>query len=136
MVKTIQSDEYSSSARSTPRRRQSSSNNNNFEVQTPNSKPSLLSDILSPFPKNPDIKMAAQHREIERLVESRQRLHTIKDQISSLHQSMTTPINDYEENLNDFDNLRPLYRPNQQQDDNRSELDYIETKPRIIQSVC
>ena len=38
-----------------------------------------------------DAKMAAQHREIERLIESRQRLHTIKDQIASLHQSMATP---------------------------------------------
>ena len=66
-------------------------------------KTSLLSSILSPKPSEPqkpsdvatngyaDAKMAAQHREIERLVESRQRLHTIKDQIASLHQSMTTP---------------------------------------------
>ena len=64
---------------------------------------SLLSSILSPQKAEPsqtmtttssgyaDAKMAAQHREIERLVESRQRLHTIKDQIASLHQSMTTP---------------------------------------------
>lgn len=58
---------------------------------------SLLSSILSPEKSNAtsntyaDAKMAAQHREIERLVESRQRLHTIKDQIASLHQSMTTP---------------------------------------------
>ncbi|CAF4752118.1 unnamed protein product, partial [Rotaria magnacalcarata] len=36
-------------------------------------------------------KMAAQHREMERLIESRQRLHTIKDQITSLHQTMSTP---------------------------------------------
>ena len=34
--------------------------------------------------------MAAQHREIERLVESRQRLQTLKDQIASLHQSVAT----------------------------------------------
>lgn len=38
-----------------------------------------------------DAKMAAQHREMERLLESRQRLHTLKDQIANLHQSMTTP---------------------------------------------
>ena len=67
-------------------------------------KTSLLSSILSPKPSEQqqkpsnvatngyaDAKMAAQHREIERLVESRQRLHTIKDQIASLHHSMTTP---------------------------------------------
>jgi hypothetical protein len=62
-------------------------------------KTSVLSRILSPTLNEPakstvtlnsyaDVKMAAQHREIERLVESRQRLHTIKDQIASLHQTM------------------------------------------------
>jgi hypothetical protein len=62
-------------------------------------KSSLLSNILScpsngntpDDNRNVDVQMAAQHREIERLVESRQRLHTIKDQIASLQQSVTTP---------------------------------------------
>ena len=35
--------------------------------------------------------MVAQHREIERLVESRHRLHKVKDQITSLQGSMTQP---------------------------------------------
>lgn len=88
MVKTIEPDEGSSSLRSTP--------------IPSNSKPSLLSSILSPKPteqKKPipttnsyaDAKMAAQHREIERLIESRQRLHSLKDQIATLHQTMATP---------------------------------------------
>ena len=53
--------------------------------------------------------MSAQHQEIERLVDSRQRLHTIKYQINSLHQSMNSDnqINTYEERLNDSKNLRP-----------------------------
>ena len=164
MVKTIHPDEYSSSAHSTPRQKKSPSKNNKFEVCTdqvqteiskPNSKSSLLSNILSPNPTTnnyANVKMTAQHREIERLVESRQRLHTIKDQISSLHQSMTTPpieSNNYEENLNDSKNLRPLYRSDQQdsssEDENESELGHfeyesdnerIQTKPRMKQSVC
>lgn len=118
MVKTIEPDEGSSSVRSTPI--QSSSmkltNNDAYEqyssassqqnqLALPNTKTSLLSSILSPksieqkksvVPKNSyaDAKMAAQHREIERLIESRQRLHTLKDQIANLHQTMppTPPI--------------------------------------------
>jgi hypothetical protein len=101
--------------------------------------------------------MAAQHREIERLVESRQRLHTIKDQIASLHQSMTTPTlqsKTYEDKLNDSRNIRPTYRfDNASQEDNQSELNdfefesqdgeetdddtasQIQIQPRIKQSV-
>ncbi len=113
MVKTIEPNECSSSVRSTPI--QSSSikptKNNHKDLNSPskqtpptisNPKTSLLSNILSPksiekqnsiLTTNTyaDAKMAAQHREIERLVESRQRLHTLKDQIASLHQSVTTP---------------------------------------------
>ncbi len=118
MVKKIEPDECSSSARSTPMTTKPT-NNHNYESNSnqfqyspvssqqlqstnPNTKTSLLSSILSPKSteqKKPmsttngyaDAKMAAQHREIERLVESRQRLHTLKDQIATLHQSMTTP---------------------------------------------
>ena len=92
-MKTIEPDECSSSVRSTPVPQTSTK---------PNPKPSLLSSILSPNSTEAsrptatgnsyaDVKMAAQHREIERLVESRQRLHTLKDQIANLHQSMNTP---------------------------------------------
>jgi hypothetical protein len=159
MVKTIQPDENSSSARSTPIPRKSPPKTNNFDQQiqpetsVSNPKSSLLSNILSPLPTTnnyADVKMAAQHREIERLVDSRQRLHTIKDQIASLHQSMTTPpiqskndqTNTYEENLNDSENLR------HQEESSESELDHfeyesdndtdhrIQTKPRMKQSVC
>ncbi len=101
LVKTIEPDECSSPV-------QSSSIKADYECsiqqQTKNPKTSLLSSILSPKSSTEkqqktipttnsyaDAKMAAQHREIERLVESRQRLHTIKDQIASLHQTMTTP---------------------------------------------
>jgi hypothetical protein len=112
MVKTIEPDECSSSVRSTSSSMKPMNmndyerNTNQFQQQTTNNshpKTSLLSSILSPkssaeqqksIPTSngyADAKMAAQHREIERLVESRQRLHTIKDQIASLHQTMTTP---------------------------------------------
>ncbi|CAF1198544.1 unnamed protein product [Rotaria sp. Silwood1] len=165
MVKKIQPDEYSSSANSTPIQEKSSSKRNSFErftnsvnltpissqqtqIETPiaNKRSSLLSNILSPqqvpqpFPtinNYVDSKMAAQHREIERLIESRQRLHTIKDQIVSLQQTMTTPSiqqkNDLtnerkldSDKLNDSKNIRPSYRSNHQecssQDDNELEL--------------
>jgi len=102
-VKKIEPDECSSSVRSTPIPSSSTKpkNNNNYESNS-NPKTSLLSSILSPNSteaKKPtatgnsyaDAKMAAQHREIERLVESRQRLHTLKDQIANLHQNMPTP---------------------------------------------
>jgi len=63
-------------------------------------------------PRNEQI--AAQHREIERLVESRQRLHTIQGQITSLHQTMATPTkNIYEQQLNDSTNRRPIYQSNE-----------------------
>ncbi len=99
MVKKIEPDECSSSIHSTPT--PSTTKQNNYESNS-NPKPSLLSSILStnsleskkPATTNnsyADAKMAAQHREIERLVESRQRLHTLKDQIATLHQNMTTP---------------------------------------------
>jgi hypothetical protein len=98
--------------------------------------------------------MAAQHREIERLVESRQRLHTIKDQIASLHQSMITPTipsETYEDKLNDSRNIRPTYRfDSASQEDNQSDLQdfefeseetdddtasQIQIQPRMKQSV-
>ncbi|CAF4541989.1 unnamed protein product [Rotaria socialis] len=118
MVKKIEPDECSSSARSTPRQvpstKPTTTPNTNLYQYTPKAtqqtqstttgkaKNSLLSSILSPnvaelqkpMPARnsyADAKMAAQHREMERLIESRQRLHTIKDQITSLHQSMSTP---------------------------------------------
>jgi hypothetical protein len=107
MVETIEPDQRSSS-KPTKTSNESEANARQQQQQpTSNSlskaKTSLLSSILSPKPSEQqkpnnvatngyaDAKMAAQHREIERLVESRQRLHTIKDQIASLHQSMTTP---------------------------------------------
>jgi hypothetical protein len=103
MVNKIEPDECSSSVRSTPVPSSSikPTNNNNYQSNS-NPKTSLLSSILSPNSteaKKPtptgnsyaDAKMAAQHREIERLIESRQRLHTLKDQIANLHQSMATP---------------------------------------------
>ncbi len=102
-MKTIEPDECSSSVRSTPVPQSSTKQKNNYQANS-NPKTSLLSSILSPKstevnPPTPtptgnsyaDAKMAAQHREIERLVESRQRLHTLKDQIANLHQSMNTP---------------------------------------------
>ena len=119
MVKKIEPDECSSSAHSTPKQVSSkkptttvATINNNYQytptkpqqtqITNSNPKASLLSNILSPAVNEQqklattrntyaDAKMAAQHREIERLIESRQRLHTIKDQIASLHQSMATP---------------------------------------------
>ncbi|CAF1498891.1 unnamed protein product [Rotaria sp. Silwood1] len=173
MVKKIEPDQCSSSTCSTPIQSSSmkSNINNNYEYNsnqfqyTPtssqqtqtiitNAKPSLLSSILSPKPieqqksittrnSYADAKMAAQHREIERLIESRQRLHTIKDQIASLHQSMTTPpiqskkdstneiqyhnqfktninelnkqTNTYEDKLNNSKNLRSPYTSNNQE---------------------
>ena len=136
MVKTIQPEESSSSAQSTPIPRKSQPKPNEFET-----------------PDSPDMKMAAQHREIERLVESRQRLHTIKDRIASLHQSMitpTTPSKTYEEKLNGSENIRPTYRfDSESQDDHESdiqELDFgsetdddtaspIQIQPRMKQSV-
>ncbi len=137
MVKTIQPEGSSSSARSTPTPRKSQLKTNEFN--TPNSV---------------DVKMAAQHREIERLVESRQRLHTIKDQIASLHQSMITPTipsKTYEDKLNDSRNIRPTYRfDNASQEDNQSDLQdfefeseetdddtasQIQIQPRMKQSV-
>ncbi|CAF4287233.1 unnamed protein product [Rotaria sp. Silwood2] len=154
-------------------------NNNNYEFNTnqfqytpplskktqatnTNAKTSLLSSILSPKPTEQqksiatrnsyaDAKMAAQHREIERLIESRQRLHTIKDQIASLHQSMTTsPIqskkdstneiqhhnqfktninesnkqtNTYEDKLNNSKTLQSPYTSNNQEDNNNNDDD-------------
>jgi hypothetical protein len=148
MVKTIQPEEYSSSARSTPTPRKSLPKTNEFESRT-------IQYLDTPNSANE--KMAAQHREIERLVESRQRLHTIKDQIASLHQSMTTPTlqsKTYEDKLNDSRNIRPTYRfDNASQEDNQSELNdfefesqdgeetdddtasQIQIQPRIKQSV-
>ncbi|CAF1022732.1 unnamed protein product [Rotaria sordida] len=159
MVKNIQPDEYSLSTNSTPIQQKSSSKRNSFEqlstnsinstpissqqtqIETPiaNKKSSLLSNILSsqqvPQPHSTinnyvDGEMAAQHREIERLIESRQRLHTIKDQIVSLQQTMTTPSIQQKQNLTNeikIDNKNhPSYRSNQQeylsQDDNELEL--------------
>ncbi|CAF4839097.1 unnamed protein product, partial [Rotaria magnacalcarata] len=76
--------------------------------------------------------MLAQHREIERLIESRQRLHSIKDQIASLQQTMTTPTiqkttdltNEAQLNndrLNDSKNIRPKYKSYRQQGLNQSD---------------
>jgi hypothetical protein len=82
--------------------------------------------------------MAAQHREIERLVESRQRLHTIKDQIASLHQSMTTPPiqsqQTYEDKLNDSRNIRPSYRFNQSFEDGSGDGEEIDDDDDDISS--
>lgn len=84
------------------------------------------SQLLSKENPSVDVQMAAQHREIERLVESRQRLHTIKDQIVSLHQSVITPTT-YEDKLNDSRNIRPTYQEeNYSQDENESELNHFE----------
>ncbi|CAF5157897.1 unnamed protein product, partial [Rotaria magnacalcarata] len=158
MVKTIQPDEFSSSANSTPMQKKTSSKNNSFEfstnpdvftpgslekiqTETPiiNNKSSLLSHILSSqtVPQSlpatsVDSKMLAQHREIERLIESRQRLHSIKDQIASLQQTMTTPTiqkktdltNEAQLNndrLNDSKNIRPKYKSYRQQGLNQSD---------------
>ncbi|CAF2161203.1 unnamed protein product [Rotaria magnacalcarata] len=158
MVKTIQPDEFSSSANSTPMQKKTSSKNNSFEfstnpdvftpgslekiqTETPiiNNKASLLSHILSSqtVPQSlpatsVDSKMLAQHREIERLIESRQRLHSIKDQIASLQQTMTTPTiqkktdltNEAQLNndrLNDSKNIRPKYKSYRQQGLNQSD---------------
>lgn len=116
MVKSIQPEESSSSVRSTPIPRRSPLNHS---IDTP---------------RSVDAKMVAQHREIERLVESRQRLSNIHDHIASLHETMRTPIsgsNNYEENLNDSRNLRPIYP-----EDNASEFDDdLCNKPRLKQSV-
>jgi hypothetical protein len=120
MVRKIQPDEHSSSTRST-----SVSINNDFELctnhfvynSTPSQQPQIEKfppKLSSPADSSADAKLAAQHREIERLVESRQRLHALKDQITTLHQSMDTPPaqhQTYEDKLNDSRNLRPLYQP-------------------------
>ncbi len=120
MVKKIEPDECSPSIRSPsiPSSSTKPTNNNNYESNSnqfqysptssqqlqstvPNTQTSLLSSILSPKSTEQkktisttnsyaDAKMAAQHREIERLIESRQRLHNLKDQISTLHQNMAT----------------------------------------------
>ncbi|CAF3530255.1 unnamed protein product [Rotaria socialis] len=158
MVKTIQPDEFSSSANSTPMKKKASSKNNSFEfstnpgvftpgslekiqTETPiiNNKSSLLSHILSSqtVPQSlpatsVDSKMLAQHREIERLIESRQRLHSIKDQIASLQQTMTTPTIQKKtdltnepkldnDRLNDSKNIRPTYKSYRQQGLNQSD---------------
>lgn len=153
MIRKIQPDEYPSSVHSTPLRKQSSPKNDTYEVSTdtvlytPSStqqaqnetllssmKSSLLSNMLSPrqvpqpLPISNDYMdntIVAQHREIERLVESRQRLHTIKDKIVSLKQTMTTPPiqskskfsnekNVEHERLNHSDNIRSSYKSNRQ----------------------
>lgn len=146
MVKTIQPEEYSSSARSTPRK--SPPKNNEIKLRTKQP---------AETPKSVDVQMVAQHREIERLVESRQRLHTIKDQIASLHQSMTTPTmgseNDlnnetktYAEKLNESRNLRPIYQLEREESASESDLydfedqseeiaSQIPIQPRMKQSV-
>ncbi|UJR15533.1 hypothetical protein I4U23_002472 [Adineta vaga] len=127
MVKKIQPDEYSSSAssRSTPL-----SKSDDFERCTnqfnynPRASQHTQTDtqILkrsSSGNNSVDMKIAEQHREIERLVDSRQRLHSLKDQIITLHQNMTTPLTEittYEEKLNDSKNLRPTRHCNLQED--------------------
>jgi hypothetical protein len=134
MVKTIQPNENSSSVCTTPTPRKSPSKRDEFDNQflyTPTAS-QQTSKTLPTINNSVDAKMTAQHREIERLVDSRQRLHTIKDQIASLHESMTTPpiqskkdltneAKTYEDKLNDSRNIRPTYRFNRQ-DDNESEL--------------
>lgn len=159
MVKKIQPDECSSSARTTPIQRKISSKSNSAEwstnsvIGTPGTlkqsrnetptitnKSSLLSQILSSQPapqslpivnNSVDSKMVAQHREIERLIESRQRLHTIKDQIASLKQTMTTPTMQQKSNdnlktdsdkLNDSKNLLSYRQPSFNQSDNNLDL--------------
>ncbi|CAF1233045.1 unnamed protein product [Adineta steineri] len=138
MVKQIQPDEFSTSTHSTPLSSKSNDidrNMNQFiynpqiETLSTNTKSSRLSNTHTPqqVPKSfsstnnsVDIKMAAQHREIERLVESRSRLHTLKGQITSLHQSMNTPTiqtESYEDQLNNPKNIRPLYKSESEEDD-------------------
>ncbi|CAF0806651.1 unnamed protein product [Adineta ricciae] len=120
MVKKIQPDEYSSSASSSHSTPLSKSHgfercNNQFTYSARSSQHTqtepAIAKCSSPVENFPaDMKIAAQHREIERLVESRQRLHTLKNQITSLHQTMNTPsvqLRAYEEKLNDSKNLRP-----------------------------
>ncbi|UJR31138.1 hypothetical protein I4U23_018645 [Adineta vaga] len=98
MVKTIEPDQPSSSVRSTPvpssSNKQTKTNEQNLSsISTTKISPKSNEKTNSILTTNTyaDAKMAAQHREIERLVESRQRLQSLKDQIASLHQSMTTP---------------------------------------------
>ncbi|CAF3764721.1 unnamed protein product [Adineta steineri] len=140
MVKTIEPDQPSSSTRSTPipPSPKKSPKNTKMNLST-NSKPkmNLLTDLISPKSSEKqnsilatntyaDAKMAAQHREIERLVESRQRLHTLKDQIASLHQSMTTPpIQSKEDSKNETQLDKPSYESeyNQLKNSNDDELD-------------
>ncbi|CAF2208121.1 unnamed protein product [Rotaria magnacalcarata] len=139
MVKKIEPDECPSSARSTPRQVSSTkpmaTPNTNLYQYTPkasqqtqstttaNAKNSLLSSILSPnvaelqkpIPSRnsyADAKMAAQHREMERLIESRQRLHTIKDQITSLHQTMSTPPVPSQQDSTNASQLQNPYKNN------------------------
>lgn len=121
MVKKIQPDEYSSAASSSSHSTPLSKShgfercNNQFTYSARSSQQTQTETAIakrsSPAESSSaDVKIAAQHREIERLVESRQRLHTLKNQITSLHQSMTTPTiqqRAYEEKLNDSKNLRP-----------------------------
>ena len=101
MVRTIEPEEASASVRSTPvpptstkptktDNQPAASASNNRSSLAP-SAPSAKANSILITNANVDVKMAAQHREIERLIESRQRLHTLKDQIVSLHQSVTTP---------------------------------------------
>ena len=131
LVKTIEPDECSSPVQSSSIKADYECN---IQQQTKNPKTSLLSSILSPKSSTEkqqktipttnsyaDAKMAAQHREIERLVESRQRLHTIKDQIASLHQTMTTPPVQTKQSFEKIDptneNIQSPYISNEQEDD-------------------
>lgn len=118
LVKTIQPEESSSSVRSTPIPKKSPTNQS---VDTP---------------RSADARMAAQYQEIE----SRQRRHTIQDQIAVLHETMQTPTirsrNDsksYEEKLNDSRNLRPTYQYDV--DGSEESFNHISIKPRMKQSV-
>ncbi|CAF0792289.1 unnamed protein product, partial [Didymodactylos carnosus] len=112
LVTTIQPDKLSSYSSTPVKQQTTATNKNDYDlrndrftvipsVSKDQRKTSLLSYVLSPKQQQTqssvtsyaDAKMAAQHREIERLVESRQRLHTIKDQIASLHNSMNNNNN-------------------------------------------
>jgi hypothetical protein len=138
MVQTIHPAESSSS---TPVPRKSPPKNMEPFLHTPTSSQQGEQSVETK-PDYPNVKMAAQHREIERLVESRQRIHTIKDQIASLHQSMTTPESQsksYEEKLNDSRNLRPRFQENDSQSEysgfEDEELGNYIVQPRMKQSV-
>ncbi|CAF1431855.1 unnamed protein product [Adineta ricciae] len=91
MVKTIEPDQPSTSNKPTKSNEQNTSSlpsaRTSLQVngQTTDKTNSILTTNTYA-----DVQMAAQHREIERLVESRQRLQTLKDQIASLHQSVAT----------------------------------------------